>query len=293
MVEKIEASEDPVEPRTPRGVDTPGGSAQAADPGGTAGAQAVVRAGRLMLAVAQAGPGGVRLSALAAALSLPHPTVHRMLTALGQVGALQRLPGSNRWLLGEALGGAPSKAVPREVLQHIVRPALLRLATRLGENVFLSVRDRCESVCIDRLEGSFPVRFGLLDIGVRRPLGVGAASLALLAALPDDAVEDALRVNRAQLTGEHTPARLRRLVRETRQNGYAFDGGRLFASGRGLGLVITTGSGAVVGAISVGAFAERMPPERVGPLAAAIQAEIRLIAAALDARAQLAVNEPA
>lgn len=260
---------------------------------GRSGAQAVARAGRLMLAVAQAGPDGIRLSALAAALGLPHPTVHRMLLALGREGALQRLPGSNRWLLGEAFSRGPAAEVPREVLQHIVRPALLRLATRLGENVFLSVREHYESVCIDRLEGSFPIRFGLLDIGVRRPLGVGAASLALLAALPDDAVEDVLRVHRHHLSGEHSPARLRRLVRQTRDNGYAFDSGRLFPGGCGLGLVIRTGGADVVGAISVGAVAERMPPERVGTLAAAIQAEIRLISAALDARAQLATGEPA
>lgn len=256
------------------------------------GAQSIARAGRLVLAVAQAGPTGIRLSALAASLALPHPTVHRMLGALCQVGVLHRMGHSNRYLLGRALTAQREAAVPLEVLQRIARPALIRLATRVLDNVFLSVREGYEAVCADRMEGRFPIRYGLLDIGVRRPLGVGAGSLALLSALPDDAVEDAIRVNRDQLTGAHSPAKLRRLVEETRLNGFAFDCGRLFAGGHGLGMAIVAADGEAVGAVSIGAIAERMPQERLAELAAALRAEVVSVAEALAARAQLSHPGP-
>ena len=252
-----------------------------------AGTQSVVRAGRLMLAVAQAGPTGIRLSRLAAELDLPHPTVHRMLVALCQVGVLGRMADSNRYLPGPALALLHKDRVPLEVLQRIARPALLRLATRVGDNVFLSVREGYEAACVDRMEGRFPVRYGLLDIGVRRPLGVGAASLALLADLPDDAVEDAIRVNRRRLTHAHAPDKLRLLVEQTRRDGFAFDSGRLFAMGRGIGLAITMASGEAVGAISIGAIAQRMPQSRLAELAAALKDEAHSITEALAARAQL------
>lgn len=243
-----------------------------------------------MLAVAEAGPLGARMTVLATALDLPHPTVHRMLTALCQVGALHRVSQSNRYTLGAALTDSGRLSVPVDALQHIVRPALVRLAMRAGDNVFLSVRESYEAVCVDRLEGEFPIRFGPLDIGGRRPLGVGAASLALLADLPDDVVEDAIRVNRQKLTGEHAPDKLWLLIEQTRCNGYAFDNGRLFAGGCGIGMAIAACGGPAVGAVSVGAISARIPPERIEELVAALQGEIQSILKALAAREQLIGN---
>jgi DNA-binding IclR family transcriptional regulator len=252
------------------------------------GAQSINRVGRLLLAVAQAGSLGVRLSGLATMLELPHPTVHRMLKALCNTGVLQRTSQSNRYTLGRALTVACNGPVPIEALQRIARPALLRLATWVGDNVFLSFREGYESVCVDRIEGQFPIRYGLLDIGVRRPLGAGAASLALLADLPDDVIEDAIRVNRKQLTAAHTPEKLWALVEQTRIQGFAFDDGRLFAGGCGLGIAITDGHEPAVGAISIGAIAERMPQMRLPELVAAMRKEVQAIIEALAARNELA-----
>ena len=254
------------------------------------GAQSIARAGRLLLAVADAGPLGARMTVLATALDLPHPTVHRMLTALCQVGALHRVAQSNRYTLGAALTDSGHRSVPVDALQHTVRPALVRLATRAGDNVFLSVREGYEAVCVDRLEGEFPIRYGPLGSGGRRPRGVGAASLALVADRPDDAIEDAIRVNRQQLTGEHAPDKLWLLVEQTRRNGYAFDNGRLFAGGCGIGMSIAGCGGPAVGAVSVGAISARMPPERIEELVAALRGEIQSILKALAAREQLIGN---
>ena len=48
-----------------------------------------------------------------------------------------------------------------------------------------------EAVCIDLVEGPTPIRVVTLEIGSRRPIGLGAGGLAILAALPP---EEARRV---------------------------------------------------------------------------------------------------
>ena len=64
-----------------------------------------------------------------------------------------------------------------------------RLAERTQDTVFLSARDRDEAVCLERVIGDYPIKTLTLSIGDRRPLGVGAGSLALLSALSDRAAE--------------------------------------------------------------------------------------------------------
>src|SRR5690606_39494348 len=56
-----------------------------------------------------------------------------------------------------------------------------------------------DAVCIDRAEGSFPIRVLTQNVGTRRPLGIGSGSLALLAAAPDDEVDNILRRNASRL----------------------------------------------------------------------------------------------
>ena len=74
------------------------------------------------------------------------------------------------------------------------------LADASGDMVFLYIRGR-DVVCIDRKEGSFPIRTFVFDIGSRRPLGVGAAGMALL--LPDlpEETERILKANSVRFAG--------------------------------------------------------------------------------------------
>jgi DNA-binding IclR family transcriptional regulator len=69
---------------------------------------------------------------------------------------------------------------------------MVRLASLSGDTVLLSTPSGVESVCVDREFGDYPIRANYLDVGSRRPLGVGGGSLALLAWLPDDEVRAVL-----------------------------------------------------------------------------------------------------
>ena len=51
----------------------------------------------------------------------------------------------------------------------------------MSPSAVLSLPSGIESLCIDVEEGTYPIRANYLRVGSRRPLGVGAGSLALLA----------------------------------------------------------------------------------------------------------------
>ena len=59
-----------------------------------------------------------------------------------------------------------------------------RLARETGESAFLSARRGDETVCVLSEEGSFPLRSHVLHVGIRFPLGVASAGLAILSHLP-------------------------------------------------------------------------------------------------------------
>ena len=85
-------------------------------------------------------------------------------------------------------------------LRNQFRTALERIASETGDTVFLLIRSGNDALCIDRVEGKFPIRTIMIDIGARRPLGIGAGSLALIAFLPDAQFEVILSANASALS---------------------------------------------------------------------------------------------
>ena len=61
-----------------------------------------------------------------------------------------------------------------------------------------------ESICLSRSEGDFPIRNQLVKVCVRWPLGVGAGSCAMLAALSDDDIKR-IRVRNAAMRAARYP----------------------------------------------------------------------------------------
>ena len=78
-----------------------------------------------------------------------------------------------------------SNATGRD-LKQICMPSVLSLAELSGDTVFFVVRDRQDTVCIARESGTYPIRAVTVDVGSRRPLGVGAGGLAILSSLSEE-----------------------------------------------------------------------------------------------------------
>ncbi|MBG6073763.1 DNA-binding IclR family transcriptional regulator [Polaromonas sp. CG_9.7] len=116
----------------------------------------------------------------------------------------------------------------------------------------------------------------VIQVGTRQPLGVGAAGLALLAALPDEEVSAAIVANAPTLDGYGgmTPERMQILVRATRERGWSVIGNHATQGVLAVGMSVLNAKGAPVAAISVASTIDRMPRERQQLIARAMRSAL-------------------
>src|SRR5690242_16938731 len=234
---------------------------QGSDEAASSGAQAINRASTLLLLVGRAGPSGARLSDLVEQCNLSKPTARRMLLALVRAGLLDQDLETRRYYLGPEIYVLGTLASARFGIHSISLRPLVRLSQETGDTAFLSVPRDVYSICVHREEGPYPIRIHALHAGDRHPLGVGAGSLALLAALPDSEVEEVLAANADVLADKYppfSPSILRKLVRDTRTRGYALNPGMLLSDSWAIGIVIRGSNDQPVGALSLAATESRM-----------------------------------
>jgi DNA-binding IclR family transcriptional regulator len=142
------------------------------------------------------------------------------------------------------------------------------------------VRRGTFSICLYREEGSYPVRTHALQAGFEHPLGAGAGSLAILAALPDEEVEAILAANQKLLAGQYPllpPQRIRKDVAVTRARGFALNPGLIVANSWGVGRVILSPDGRPAGALSIAAIDSRLQKARQVELAGYLAQETSII----------------
>jgi len=232
------------------------------------------RAAAVLKLLAEQPLEGWRLSDVARRLDLGKTTAHRLLNALVAVGFVEQSPDTRRYHLGFELTRL-GMAARRFDIVELARPALLRLARDSGDTVFLSVPEGLEAVCVDRAVGEFPIKTLTLDVGDRRPLGVGAGSLALLAFRPADEIDEVIAAVAPKLPafGTLDVPPVRGMVAAAREQGYAFNDGRIIRGMCALAVPVRDGQGRVVAALSIAAIEERMRPDRVATLAQALARE--------------------
>ncbi len=201
------------------------------------GSQSVDRATKLLSLVGRQADG-MTLSAVVEKSGLNKPTVRRLLLALIRAGLLEQDDRDRRYYIGEEAYVLGTLASGRHGLLRLSTESLHRLAQKTSDSCFLSVRRGASSVCLHREEGSFPIRTHALQAGSVHPLGVGAGSLAMLSALPDEEVSAVLEQNAAVLENQFpmlAPDELRRRVELTRIQGYAVNPGLILANSWGGG----------------------------------------------------------
>jgi DNA-binding IclR family transcriptional regulator len=228
-----------------------------------AGNQGIERAAGILRAIGDAAPDSARLTDIADRTQLPKGTVHRLLSALSDAGLVEPDEGGG-FFLGFELWVLASKAASRFGLAETARPSLDRLAEKTADTVFLQCRSGFEAICLERVEGRFPIRTLTLSLGDRRPLGIGAGSLAILAALDDEEVEQAMAVNTDKIARYpgFDAAAIWDLVARTRQQGHALNEGRIVEGMHALGVAIQDQRGRPIGALSVAAIQSRMSVDR-------------------------------
>lgn len=249
------------------------------------GARAVERALGVMAVVAKGGGTGISLADVVRDTGLNKPTARRLLIALIRSRLVEQDDATRRYHLGPELYVLGMLAAPRHGLLDMATESLQRLSGISGDTSFVSMRRGDYAVCLHRQEGNHPVRTHALLAGDQNPLGVGAGSLAMLAALADDEagavlqrVEDTIC---AQYRG-YTSEILRLDIQQARERGYALNPGRVIASSWGIGMPILLPNGRLAGALSIAAIDSRMTQPRQQELAALLSEEVTRIQAKLQ-----------
>ncbi len=261
------------------------------------GAQSIDRAATLLLLVGRAGPSGARLVDLVAQSELSKPTVRRVVLALVRAGLLDQDSATHKYHIGPEIYALGTRASARFGIHAAALRSLVRLSQISGDTAFLSVPRDVYSICLHREDGSYPIRVQALEAGDRHPLGVGAGSLALLAAMRDDEVEQIIAANAADGLFEKHPkysiSKLKELVKETRAKGYSLNPGMMLTGSWAIGVAIRGTDGRPVGSLSIAAIEHRMSEERRRELipvliAEAKEVEIRLTRAEAVAKSSRA-----
>jgi DNA-binding IclR family transcriptional regulator len=227
-------------------------------------AHVVARVGLLLRGVGAHEPGGVSTSDVARHVDLARPTVHRLLTSLSAEGLIDRDDRSGLWHLGPELYLLGSSAASRFDIREDARDIVAALAEQTGESAFLSARRGDETVCLLQHDGSFPLRSHVLHEGIRFPLGVASAGLAILSHVHGRDLRSYLE--RADLSprwgAQHGPEALQERVAETRTVGYATNPGLIVEGSWGMGAAVFDTAGSPAWALSITGVETRFRPDR-------------------------------
>ncbi|MBU67781.1 MAG: IclR family transcriptional regulator [Cupriavidus sp.] len=241
------------------------------------GTRALRRGLDLLDAILAAGRDGLRVVDLCRVAGLERPTVYRLLTTLIDCGYVARR-GRFHYTVGGRLAALPQRGESTALAERL-KPVLARVSHACGDAAFGVVRDGALSRCIARQVGTHPVQVLVIQVGTRQPLGVGAAGLALLAALPDPTVAEVIAAN-ADVLGQYggmTPDRMRILIRATRERGYSVIGNHATRGALAVGMAVHDRDGEPVAGISVATTLARMPRERQQLLARVMREAVQTL----------------
>jgi DNA-binding IclR family transcriptional regulator len=247
-----------------------------------AGTQSIERVVNMLRVVASRGRNGMRLGDVTAATGLPSSTCFRMLQRLEREGMVERHPVTRKYALGPLLYELGLLARPRFHLAERCEDTLASLAERTQDTVYLSERRGLEAVCSARALGDYPVKALTLDVGIRRPLGVGAGGLAILCALPAAEADEIIEAHADRYPKLSTlnADRVRAAVAEGRGRGFAFLDAAVYPGIAAVGVAFPAHQ--PVAAISVAAISSRLDEVRRLQVAAELQRHVQLLSRLLD-----------
>lgn len=253
----------------------------------------VQKACRLLRALSD--PRNNRLTTIAAAAGLDKATSMRLLNVLAYEGLVERDAATKRYALGRDLMLLGATVKNRIDLRTLARPSLIQLAAAFEDTAILSLPSGLETVCADLQFGAFAIRANYLDIGSRRPLGVGAGSLAILAWMTEDEIGAALPHIEPMLRTYPRITRefLQQQMARARSRGYVVLLDAVVEHMGGIAVPILGPDDRPMGALSVAALSERIAT-REPAIATALRTEVAAIAAYWDGkRVPRGANSPA
>ena len=207
------------------------------------------------------GERGVPLAEVVQATSLARPTVHRIVHVLIEEGIVERSERTGNYVVGRQVPELALARPSRSPLMVAAEPHLAEASAQLGDTLFLTMRTGLDTLCVARRIGSYPIQVLSIEVGVRRPLGVSSAGVAILAAMPEarkivvanETRFGAYRTDAATVLGQ---------IQLARRRGYNLRDVGLVQGTKSLSVWIRTPDGQPAAAITLSAIRHRMNPRR-------------------------------
>lgn len=240
----------------------------------------IARTAFILRQVAENNRSGLRMTDIAILANLDKATVHRVLKAMTASGLLTTGADPRRYHVGPLVYEVVGIASPGFDLRSLVEPVLQELADHTESTVMLSVRDGLDGLCLRRVSGVYPIQVLTVEEGARRPLGVGAGTQVLLAALPDVECRAIVARNsvRCLERGLEESAVLAS-VQRIREVGYASQRTAKTPAAWSISVALLSGAGRPVASVSVLGITERLTGAREGFVLEAIREAKRRIEA--------------
>lgn len=239
-----------------------------------AGTQSIGRAIAVLKQVARADHRGLRLTDVAAALDLKVPTASRLLKALMAEGLVTLDEGTRTYHVGTEFLALSAIANSTATWTQRLLPILIGLTQALGDTTYLMIRRGEDALCTAVQEGRNPIRVMTLKVGDVRPLGVGAACLAMLAFLPPEERDRMLARNEPRFsTYGFEKDKVAIAAVEAWKRGFAINPGLLIPGVHGVGFPIFHDDRLVAG-VGVMAVKERLDAGHQAEVRAAFMASL-------------------
>jgi DNA-binding IclR family transcriptional regulator len=218
---------------------------------GAVGTEAATRVADVLL-MFTGGPAAMGVTEIARELGLSKAVVHRILQSLAARSLVRADANTREYRLGPGAIALGARALRDFDLRQAAQPTLRRMRDVTNETTTLSARVQDSRIYLDQYESPQEIKM-TVELGRRYPLHAGASSRAILAFLPEEAIERIIAEGLDRLTPEtiRNPRELRRRLADTRACGYAVSKGERQAAAGSVAAPVFGIDGGVVGSISV------------------------------------------
>ena len=207
---------------------------------GFPGAQSPARLIAVLQQIALHHVQGLSIRELSELSALNRATARRLLMVLVQTGFAAKDEQTGRYRLGIEAMLTGMAAMAKAPVFEACRPAMVSIARRTGDTVFLVIRIGDFAHCLHVEIGSNPLYAHSLMAGQSRLLGQGTASLALAATLRDKELDQIYQRRRLDYEAAGISyERLQDLVRQTRRFQHSESLNLLTSGASGVGVAIS------------------------------------------------------
>lgn len=215
-------------------------------------------------------------------------TTHRTVAALEEAGYVDRSQPRGPVTLGLKLLQLGEIVACRMDIRAAAARELRSLADGTGDTAVLAVATARGVVCVERVEGAYPIRATALQVGSLVPYHAAALSLAVLAFLEPSEQKRILRKPLRKFTSSTVtePALLLERLQHVRDSGVAYSVSEIVAGTGAIASPIFNHEKRVVGAIAVTGVAERYANHRRDELELAVLRAAAAVSATLGSEAK-------